>query len=345
MPQSCTICEHERRREIDAALRKGEPGRGLARRYGLAEASVRRHRANHMERSSAGETGRDGEEPMEQTTTTASRELKTRREAAEQLLRTAREEEAAHQERWRGLAVPAAAGEQGAREELSGIERGISEARSRAALASAALEEIGEREKELAAAEERRREAERLEAAAAEYDRLAEERARTEGRAQESLDALAARLGELSEIDRQQRAAGLEAGLSFGNAPLRLTIRNWLSTHLHAANLLTDGPLERRFLKPLPELSPLPGRAMRAAEIREAQERNAAEIAQGREAEARRSAEREAWEAYKRRRAELMAPVSSAPSFQQLQHERDVVLPALRKEFPWLVGEAVTDAG
>jgi regulator of replication initiation timing len=58
-PQACTVCEHPERREIDRALGGGEPGRGVARRFGLAEASVRRHRSNHL--AAGGASGQETE--------------------------------------------------------------------------------------------------------------------------------------------------------------------------------------------------------------------------------------------------------------------------------------------
>ena len=48
MPRSCTICTHPQREAIDAALAVGEPNRRIAAQYGLSEASVRRHKAEHL---------------------------------------------------------------------------------------------------------------------------------------------------------------------------------------------------------------------------------------------------------------------------------------------------------
>lgn len=47
MAQQCRVCEHPEREAVDAALGAGEPGREVARRFGLTEAGVRRHKANH----------------------------------------------------------------------------------------------------------------------------------------------------------------------------------------------------------------------------------------------------------------------------------------------------------
>lgn len=44
MPRTCTICIHERRADIDAALLAGEPYRGIAKRYGASASAVLRHR-------------------------------------------------------------------------------------------------------------------------------------------------------------------------------------------------------------------------------------------------------------------------------------------------------------
>lgn len=62
-PQACVVCTSPKRDEIDSALAGGEAGRSVARRYELTEASVRRHRANHLgvprveTLSSAGDAG------------------------------------------------------------------------------------------------------------------------------------------------------------------------------------------------------------------------------------------------------------------------------------------------
>lgn len=48
MGQVCTICSHVQSLEIDAAFLRGEPARAVAREFGLTEAAVRRHRANHL---------------------------------------------------------------------------------------------------------------------------------------------------------------------------------------------------------------------------------------------------------------------------------------------------------
>lgn len=48
MSRQCHVCTHRRRAEIDAELCRGASNKGLARQYGLSEASVRRHRAAHL---------------------------------------------------------------------------------------------------------------------------------------------------------------------------------------------------------------------------------------------------------------------------------------------------------
>lgn len=48
MSRSCTVCGHADRAAIDAALVAGEANRRIAARFGLAETSVRRHRADHL---------------------------------------------------------------------------------------------------------------------------------------------------------------------------------------------------------------------------------------------------------------------------------------------------------
>lgn len=46
MPQICSICRHQQRAEIDAALIGGEAHRRVAKRFGVSAPSVFRHRAN-----------------------------------------------------------------------------------------------------------------------------------------------------------------------------------------------------------------------------------------------------------------------------------------------------------
>ena len=58
--RQCSICTHPAREAIDGALLGGEPGRGIARRYSVSEAAVRRHKANHLN---------GGRTKLEQTTT------------------------------------------------------------------------------------------------------------------------------------------------------------------------------------------------------------------------------------------------------------------------------------
>ena len=48
MPRSCTVCEHPERDAIDRALVGGASNRSVASLYDVSEASVRRHKANHL---------------------------------------------------------------------------------------------------------------------------------------------------------------------------------------------------------------------------------------------------------------------------------------------------------
>jgi hypothetical protein len=48
MPQTCTICRNERRREIDDALLRGEPYRLIAKRTGTSTAALARHKQGHI---------------------------------------------------------------------------------------------------------------------------------------------------------------------------------------------------------------------------------------------------------------------------------------------------------
>lgn len=48
MPRTCTICNHERRADIDAALLNGEPLRDIAGRVPLSKSALARHAAEHI---------------------------------------------------------------------------------------------------------------------------------------------------------------------------------------------------------------------------------------------------------------------------------------------------------
>jgi hypothetical protein len=124
-PQSCTICEHPDREAIEAALEEGEAGRAIARRFQLTEASMRRHRTNHLgiahedapeeEMPRAGEDlGREEEDARtiaERRVAAEEEERRNRRIAEyareeEQRREKARQEAAreAHQRAWRAEA-------------------------------------------------------------------------------------------------------------------------------------------------------------------------------------------------------------------------------------------------
>ena len=48
MGQRCTICDHPQRALIEMGLARKVPGRALARKFGVSEAAISRHRKNHM---------------------------------------------------------------------------------------------------------------------------------------------------------------------------------------------------------------------------------------------------------------------------------------------------------
>ena len=48
MARPCTICQHEQRAEIDAALVESAPNRRVAAQFGFSEQAVRRHKAAHL---------------------------------------------------------------------------------------------------------------------------------------------------------------------------------------------------------------------------------------------------------------------------------------------------------
>lgn len=51
MPRSCTICTHEKRSEIEAAVVKGASFRVIASQFSVGDASIQRHAASHIQAS------------------------------------------------------------------------------------------------------------------------------------------------------------------------------------------------------------------------------------------------------------------------------------------------------
>jgi transposase-like protein len=48
MPRRCTVCNHPEKHSIDEALVTGGPYRSVAKRFGLSESSVYRHKTEHL---------------------------------------------------------------------------------------------------------------------------------------------------------------------------------------------------------------------------------------------------------------------------------------------------------
>jgi transposase-like protein len=48
MPRRCTVCDHPERHSIDEALVSGAPYRSVAKRFGLSESAVFRHKSEHL---------------------------------------------------------------------------------------------------------------------------------------------------------------------------------------------------------------------------------------------------------------------------------------------------------
>ena len=48
MPRRCTVCDHPERQLIDEALVTGAPYRSVAKRFGLSESAVNRHKTDHL---------------------------------------------------------------------------------------------------------------------------------------------------------------------------------------------------------------------------------------------------------------------------------------------------------
>jgi hypothetical protein len=48
MPRRCTVCDHPERHSIDDTLVTGAPYRSVAKRFGLSESAVYRHKTEHL---------------------------------------------------------------------------------------------------------------------------------------------------------------------------------------------------------------------------------------------------------------------------------------------------------
>jgi transposase-like protein len=48
MPRRCTVCDHPQKHAVDEALVSGAPYRSVAKRFGLSESSVYRHKTEHL---------------------------------------------------------------------------------------------------------------------------------------------------------------------------------------------------------------------------------------------------------------------------------------------------------
>ena len=51
MPQTCSICKHPKRAEIDKALLKNIPMRKIAKEYFVSESAIYRHRQRHVSKA------------------------------------------------------------------------------------------------------------------------------------------------------------------------------------------------------------------------------------------------------------------------------------------------------
>jgi hypothetical protein len=48
MPRRCTVCDHPEKQGIDEALVSGAPYRSVAKRFGLSDSAVYRHKSEHL---------------------------------------------------------------------------------------------------------------------------------------------------------------------------------------------------------------------------------------------------------------------------------------------------------
>ena len=53
MPQTCKICQHPERPDIEADLGAGTPYRDIVRQHNVSKDALSRHRAHHMSRHTA----------------------------------------------------------------------------------------------------------------------------------------------------------------------------------------------------------------------------------------------------------------------------------------------------
>ena len=48
MPRRCTVCDHPEKHRIDETLVTGAPYRSVAKRFGVSESAVYRHKSEHL---------------------------------------------------------------------------------------------------------------------------------------------------------------------------------------------------------------------------------------------------------------------------------------------------------
>jgi hypothetical protein len=194
MGQVCTICSRDDCYAIDDALRGGEPNRSVARRFGLSEGAIRRHLDNHL--LSEAEEGPETDQGGPTTPADAASAPEAPEDARSAALRRLEAEEAA----------------------------------SRAGrLAALEAEEQDRRDRE-------RREQERaaaLEAARAQADELAADRAALEDRIEEETGRLVRSLRDLEDLDGRHTRILSRAGLlRAGQQPVWRLVQRWLPTKL-----------------------------------------------------------------------------------------------------------------
>lgn len=199
MGEVCRVCTHPQLPEIDAALLADEPVRATARMFGLTEASLRRHAANHRMNTAmnATEEGPEMDHSGPTQPVTAATDLETPNDDVRSVARRRLEQEEAERRAGR--------------------------------LAALEAEERGRRDR--AAAEIERAAA--LEAARAEADELAARRAVVEDRAEIEAATLKATLYEAEDLYvRESRVRSRAGVLPPGLQLFPHIVQRWIPSRL-----------------------------------------------------------------------------------------------------------------
>lgn len=236
------------------------------------------------------------------------------------------------------FAVAAFEGGEGDRERLRELDAKIAELKQEAELSAAVANDSATAVKDLRSLEEEERRRSEEEGKRARYNEIASQRERIEAQATTAMLDLVEALGELSELDTEQRIAAREAGVldALNRGPWKTVTNVWIGAYLreHAPDL-SFRPGYRKLLSelnPMPPKAPLPEDTARLAATREREH-----AAQRTEAERSLAAIQFA-EAVDSRRRALLAQTSheSSPLAVKRDIERQIEAD-LAREFPGYV--------